>query len=367
MVPVEDPYVLLAVPRSATQDHVRRAYKKACLRWHPDKHPPGAQRTDAERTFKAICRAYNTLSDPSARRVYDVLHPDQSTMNGLPQQRGNSFFDSFCSGGDSGGGLAEEVGDFEKPPDKEVDLAITLEEFYLGCVKKRRLRTGVPVSGEEHPVLTIAVRPGYRPGDRVRFRDATMDVPCGLPADVVFVISQKPHARFAPDGDDLRMTMRINLVDALAGAVLIIRALDGTDVKVRVDNVIYPGYVHRIEGAGMPRRRCPQEKGSLFVAFEIMFPKRIEADDRGAVRELFARLEVHSKNRMSVRRSSSLFTSRQTGANILNHRRASACNGMGAKVGEDDSPPSEEAESANNARPSAKKNARSKLRFSIFG
>lgn len=293
-----DPYQLLSVPQSATPDQIRRAYKKACLRYHPDKHPAGHARQQAEGKFKAISRAYSQLCDHLDSRRSVPTPPKPHAHHAFP-------FDPFCD--------FFNPATFNPPPEKLLDLHLTLEEFYNGVVKKRQLK-----NSPDAPVMTIAVKPGYRPGDRIRFKQAAANQ-----ADVVFVLQAKPHHTYHLDGDDLKMTMRVNLVDALAGALLIVKSLDNSEMKVRVDSVIHPTYVHTVPNAGMPRREQPSEKGNLYVSFETIFPKRVEADDRSAVRDLFLKLEAHSRNRMAMRRSSSLFTSRGPAQTFMHNRRAS--------------------------------------------
>lgn len=345
-----DPYEILGLSSTATVEQVRRSYKRLCLRWHPDKHPDGAQRADAERRFKAIVRAYSDIceattttnsssdpendpfSDPLYQRSFARSFADHLGAEGVPVDTDSLFQSLFGDRHDSTTDSSNlnqpsstnSKSSQPKPSDREVDLPLTLEELYTGCIKKRRMRPppNAP-TGTNSPVLNISVRPGYRPGDRVRFRDAAFDTPNAPPADVVFTITQKPHPHFKVDGDDLRIMMRVNLVDALAGAVLIVRTLDSSEIKIPIDSVIYPDYVHCVKGKGMPRRSSPNQYGDLFISFQIQFPRRVEADDRSAVRDLFSRLDSHSKNRMSMRRSSSLFTTRQQAANILHPRRSS--------------------------------------------
>lgn len=334
-----DPYAELSIPPSASAEQIRRAYKAACLCWHPDKHPSGVARSHAEARFKAIVRAYTLLSDPSSRAAHDASRPTDDPFadaayrsrfaEGFARQfareghavDADKLFESLF-GQEERQKFDERARNWqtmEKSEDREIDLPLSLEDLYAGCIKKRRLRNTDPQTAV---VLSIVVRPGYRPGDRVRFKDAAVE-DGRRPGDVVFVLTQKPHDRFAVDGDHLRITMQVRLVDALAGAVVIVKGLDGKDVKVRVDDVIHPGYVHVVTGRGMPRRSSPDQCGDLHIAFDITFPGRVEADDRAAVRDLFARLDAHANCRMAIRRSSSLFMSKGGAASILSPRRNS--------------------------------------------
>lgn len=335
----------LSLPPNATPDQIRRAYKRACLRWHPDKHPAGPTRDRAEAKFKAIAVAYSRLCElnktrpDSATTTQDPRQPRHHTTDepgpeedpfadatyckqfasGFARQfaaqgyqvDADTLFDSlfgearrefkFDTANDDGPGVV-------RLDDRLVDLAVTLEELAAGCVKKRRVRN----AGREPVVLNVCVKPGYREGDRVRFRDVAVEGE--RRGDIVFVIRVVEHAKFVTKGDDVSITVTVDLVDALAGVGVVVDGVcNGEQVKVRVDSVVYPGYVHVVPGKGLPRRERPETRGELRVVFEIAFPKRVEAEDRGAVRELFARLERHASSRKDMRRSSSLFTNRGGG------------------------------------------------------
>lgn len=327
-----DPYQLLGVPRAATPDQIRRAYKRACLRHHPDKHPAGAPRVEAERVFKLIAHAYTKLTDaasspPHSAKTPPSPSPDPSPCPSSPtppapppdtSSSSSSSSSSFCNG------------DSHKPPDREVDLPLTLEELHRGCVKRRKLRVQ-GTRDDALPVLTIAIKPGYRPGDRIRFRDAWTPPSAARAVDVVFILSQRAHSTFTLDGDDLKLTMRLNLVDALTGALLLVKTLDDQPLNLLLEPVISPSHVERVPGHGMPRRANPSTKGDLLVAFDIAFPTAIDAQHRPAIRELFSKLQnapttshaagvngtsANNKHiKRHIRRSSSVFLNNSTSTN----------------------------------------------------
>lgn len=94
------------------------------------------------------------------------------------------------------------------------------------------------------------------------------------PGDVVIVLQQKPHQTFERSGDDLIMTKKIGLAEALCSASFVVRHLDGRDLLIKhpPGNVICPGDVKGIVGEGMPQHRNPFEKGNLYINFEVIFP-----------------------------------------------------------------------------------------------
>lgn len=303
----QDAHKVLDIPHSATDEQIRRAYKKQCLLWHPDKHP-GSSRAVAERNFKNITLAYTKLTSSSIRPPQPLKSSATQAKTPRPAPTPTpafANFDTFCD---------FTRADAVSGPDIIHELSLTLHELFTGVTRRRRIQP-------DGPILTIRTHPGYRPGDRVRFRDAHRATKHTPARDLVYVITQRKHETYTLQGDDLRTTIRINLVDALAGAVLLVRTLEGRDVKVAIDCVIRPGYEHRVPQQGMPRRKDASQRGDMIVSFDVVFPARVEVQERAAVRELFARIGGEARGHM--RRSSSLFSARQSPPVVIANRRAS--------------------------------------------
>lgn len=346
-----DPYKVLQLPRNATTEQIRRAYKKACLRHHPDKHPAGPARLDAERTFKHITAAYSKLTDTHRINLAPkpTTHPQARTSPSVPHTpsaQTHSTHTSFretpssrTSTPPSSSQRSHSYAHFDhddtfthhafRPKDREVDLPLTLEEFASGCVKRRKVRAAA-VADSLLPTLTISIKPGYRPGDRVRFRSAWTPPGASAPSDVVFVLSQKRHTTFVLDGDDLHLTMRLNLVDALTGALLVVHTLDSSPLNLLLDPVISPKHVERVKARGMPCRSDPNKRGDLLVSFDIVFPTDVDAEHRTPLRDLFAKFDKDDRTKRQIRRSSSLFVNPQQMASNL--RRASTTDPTNSSV-----------------------------------
>lgn len=226
-----------------------------------------------------------------------------------------------------------------KMPDEEADLVVSIEELYSGCVKKRRLRKKVYDSELQQyvtrsEVLGISVRPGYKLGDKIRFREASDEAYGIIPADIVYTIKAARHPRFTIVNDyDLRVTVNVPLVEALAGAVLEVASIAGDIIQIRTTEVIHPGSCKRIHGKGMPKfdpavPRPPasndahatsldacETHGDLVVVFNIVFPESLTADEKLRTRVLFQGIEervfaeIDGSEQVSMRRTSSMFTS----------------------------------------------------------
>ncbi|XP_074595338.1 dnaJ protein homolog 1-like [Brevipalpus obovatus] len=331
----KDYYKALGLTKSATDDEIKKAYKKMALKYHPDKNKsPGA-----EEKFKEIAEAYEVLSDPEKRKMYDLGGSDYAqngtsgpsgtnfsyTYTGDPRATFASFFGSedpfsaFFSnlggvGGPYGGRNDEDIimddgftshggpafgpqgftrsfnmggmgkQQIKQDPPVNHDLYVSLEEVLKGCVKRMKITRKVLNNDgsfrREDKVLSITVKPGWKAGTRITYQKEGDQHPSRLPADVVFVIKDKPDPRFKRDGMDLRYTAKISLRDALCGCVLQIPTLTGSRVQLKCQELIKPNSVKRIAGQGLPNPKEPSKRGDIIVNFDIKFPDSLEPNTR---------------------------------------------------------------------------------------
>lgn len=142
-------------------------------------------------------------------------------------------------------------------------------------------------------VLEISVPPGWKSGTKVRFPRAGGEQATGESPDLVFVVEEKPHVRFMRDGNDLIVTQKLPLVEALTGegGRKTIEHLDGRKLQVSVPlGVVKPGQESRISGEGMPVRKEGQvrRKGDLIVRWEIVFPDRLTPSQKEGIKKVLS-------------------------------------------------------------------------------
>ncbi|KAF8411759.1 hypothetical protein HHK36_004317 [Tetracentron sinense] len=177
-----------------------------------------------------------------------------------------------------------------KPPPIEKQLECTLEELCHGCVKKIKITrdvvtdTGIIVQEEE--LLRIKVKPGWKKGTKITFEGMGDERPGILPADIIFLITEKRHPLFKKEGDDLVLAIEIPLVKALTGCNLSIPLLDREKMRLSFDHIIYPGYEKIISGKGMPNTRQQGRKGDLRIKFHINFPTQLSHEQRSDILRL---------------------------------------------------------------------------------
>ncbi|KAF2619182.1 hypothetical protein F2Q68_00040476, partial [Brassica cretica] len=350
-----DYYKALQVDRSANDDDLKKAYRKLVMKWHPDKNP--TNKKDAEARFKQISEAYDVLSDPQKRAVYDQYGEEGLKGNVPPPNAagGASFFssgdgpspfrfnprsaddlfaeifgfsnpfgggggagasggqrfssrmfgdDMYGSFGEGGGGGSmhhHHHGAARKVAPIKNKLPCSLEDLYKGTTKKMKIsREIVDVSGpnlcvplfkcikvmQTEEILTIGVKPGGKKGTKITFPEKGNEHPGVIPADLVFIIDEKPHPVFTREGNDLIVTQKVSLADALTGYTVNLTTLDGRTLKIPVTNVIHPEYGEVVLKEGMPLQKDQTKKGNLILKFNIKFPARLSAEQKAGFKKL---------------------------------------------------------------------------------
>ncbi|XWS25116.1 hypothetical protein CRYUN_Cryun27aG0043000 [Craigia yunnanensis] len=173
-----------------------------------------------------------------------------------------------------------------KPPPIERQLECTLEELCYGCMKKIKItRDILTESGQtvqEEEILSIKVKPGWKKGTKITFEGMGNERAECYAADLTFIIAEKRHKLFRREADDLELAIEIPLVKALTGCTIPIPLLGGEKMKLKIDEIIHPGYQRIITGQGMPNTKEQGSRGNLKVLFLINFPTELTDEQRAA-------------------------------------------------------------------------------------
>lgn len=272
-----DYYKILKVNRNATDEELKRAYKRLAMKWHPDKSHQQHQITkeEAEAKFKQVSEAYDVLSDPKKRQIYDFYgHYPLNSM------KVNEKSD-----------VGVRVPKDEKVGVVETKLVCTLEELYKGCKRKLRISRTVPHEFGKlktvEEVLKIDIKPGWKKGTKITFPGkGNQQAENTAPDDLIFVVDEKPHAFFKRDGNDLVVTQKILLLEALVGKTLNMTTLDGRELTIEVTKVVKHGYVLVVPNEGMPISKEPGKKGNLRIKFDVMFPSRLTTQQKHELKRI---------------------------------------------------------------------------------
>lgn len=338
-----DYYAMLGVARDASPDDIKRAYRKLARELHPDvNQDPGSQEQ-----FKEVTAAYEVLSDPEKRQMYD--------LGGDPLRAGGGGFgatfdfsdlmDAFFGGGQPRGprprmrrgqdalirmqvDLAEAM--FGGKREIQVDTAVrcnacagagtapgtqpstcpmckgrgeiqNVQRSFLGQVMTSRpcpqcqgfgttiAHPCVECSGDgrvrTRSTLSVTIPPGVDTGTRIQLAGQGEVGPGGgEPGDLFVEIIQEQHPIFERRGDDLHCTVEVPMTTAALGTTMTLEALDG-DETVEIKAGTQPGSVVTLRARGVPRLRGTG-RGDLHVHLDVRTPTRLDADQERLVRQL---------------------------------------------------------------------------------
>ncbi len=308
MTHIEDHYKTLGVGEGASQEEIKKAYRKLARELHPDAK---GGRGNEER-FKEVGQAYEVLSDPEKRAEYDTMRrvarqgfgggagfgrgwqPAGSYGGGFHAAGGQEvdLNDLFGGGGevdlnDLFGGWRRSRGGRPRPArgrDVEAEASITLEEVLHGATRQ----VSAPGGG---PGRTVRFPAGATDGDVVRVRGAGLPgVSGGPPGDLLVHVSVAPHPVFERDGLDLTRDVTITPWEAALGAKVLVGTLDGT-VTLTVPPGVQGGQRLRLRGKGLPDRGG--RRGDLYARIRIAIPKDLSPRARELFEELSREAPLH--------------------------------------------------------------------------
>ncbi|XP_061343002.1 uncharacterized protein LOC133289149 isoform X2 [Gastrolobium bilobum] len=290
-----DYYKILQVDRSVKDDDLKKAYRKLAMKWHPDKNPNNKK--EAEAKFKQISEAYDVLSDPQKRAVYDQY--GEEGLNGQVPPPDAGGFPGSSDGGPttfrfnprSADDIFSEIFGYSSPFGGMGDMGgrVGASGFPMGGMFSEdifaQLRSGAG-EGSVEEILTIEIKPGWKKGTKITFPEKGNEQRGVIPADLVFVIDEKPHSVFKRDGNDLVVTQKISLVEALTGYTAQLTTLDGRNLTIPINSVVSPTYEEVVKGEGMPIPKEPSKKGNLRIKFNIKFPSRLTSEQKSGIKRL---------------------------------------------------------------------------------
>jgi curved DNA-binding protein len=285
-VKFRDYYETLGVPRTATADEIKRAYRKLARKHHPDLQPV-AERAKAAERFKEINEAYEVLSDADKRAKYDALGRDWKDGADFTPPPGRAWSPAGASQGGDFGGFSDFFASLFGTPgvrgarvtmpgnDVEAELPLSLEELLRGGRRRitlngRSLDVDIPLGVRDDTVLRLAGE-----GER--------GIGGGPPGDLYLRIRVIPHRRYRVVGDNLEMELSLSPWQAVLGDELKIDTPDGP-VTIRVPAGTQSGRRLRLRGRGLPRR--DGTRGDLYAVARIVIPERPAPGEQEAYQAL---------------------------------------------------------------------------------
>ncbi len=307
----KDYYQILGVPRNASEKEIKRAYRRLARKYHPDMNPNDKE---AEEKFKDINEAYEVLSDPEKRKLYDRFGSEWrrwQQAGGRPED----FWSQWAGAGRPQGGYVytgtmEDLGDLfggggfsdffqrlfgfggygdvwssgrarprpRRGRDYEQPVQITLREAYEGAT--RILQTG-------NRRLEVRIPPGADNGTRVRIAgEGAPGIAGGERGDLYLVIEVQPDPRFERKGKDLYTHVPVDLYTAILGGEVGVPTPSGRTVMLRIPPETQNGQTFRLRGKGMPVLHQPHEHGDLYATVDVRLPQNLTAREKQLFEEL---------------------------------------------------------------------------------
>jgi len=300
----KDYYAIMGVARDATQDEIKRIYRKLARKYHPDV----SKEPDAEARFKEVGEAYEVLKDPEKRTAYDQLgkqwkpgqefHPPPDWDAGFEFRGGgytagdagvhSDFFEELFGRGFAGAGGTQGRRAYRmRGEDHHAKVLIDLEDSFSGATRSISLR--VPeLTGDGHVTsrdrtLSVRIPKGIRPGQQIRLAGQGAAGPGGgEPGDLYLAVEFRDHPLYRVDGADIYLDVPVAPWEAALGANIKVPTPAGSiDLKIPADS--RQGRKLRLKGRGLTGK----PPGDLYVVLQVSLPPA----DNDAARALYKQMQ----------------------------------------------------------------------------
>ena len=298
----KDYYKVLGVDKSASDEEIKKAYRKLAMKHHPDQAKGDKA---SEEKFKEISEAYAVLSDKEKRKQYDMFGSDgfhqrysqEDIFNGFDlgdilkefglggsgffsgRGRGNGMRFSFGSGSPFGSGTRRQAQ--VKGSDLVYEMALTLQDIASGANKT----VNIQHQGRAEN-LTVKIPKGMITGKKIRLAGKGEPSPYGGPPGDLYIQSKMlAHPVFRSEGHDLYMNKEVKISEALLGTNVSVPAIDGNELNLKIPPGTKYGTKMRLSGKGLPRMKGGKQ-GDLYIVINISIPKKLGKEQKRLIKEL---------------------------------------------------------------------------------
>lgn len=280
----KDYYQILGVQKTASEDEIKKAFRKLAHEHHPDK------KGGNEARFKEASEAYAVLSDKQKRTQYDQFGSGFSPGGGSAYGGNPNDFGFDFSGFSSNGNFdTADLGDIlssifggggrsRKGRDIQVDIEIEFKESIFGVEKKVSVNSKMVKQSE----ITIQIPGGIENGQMIRMTGSGEEIEGGRAGDLYIKVHVKRHPTIRKEGYNLVTELSIKLSEALLGSTRRLSTLDG-EIELKIPNGTNTGTVLRVKGKGVPQGN---RRGDLYVRMTVEMPEKLSKEARKLIEEL---------------------------------------------------------------------------------
>ena len=296
-----DYYKALGVNKTATDDEIKKSYRKLAMKYHPDH---AKEDKAAEEKFKQVSEAYAVLSDKEKRQQYDTFgssgfqqrYSQEDIFKGFDMEdilRGFGLGGAGASAGRRGGGRkfsfggGSPFGNFAgqeapiKGSDLVYELPLTIQEVVLGASKQVSFQ-----HGPQSENLTVKIPKGLISGKKLRISGKGEIGPYGGPAGDLYIKAKVlDDPMFNVKGHDLYITRSIKLTEAALGVTLAIPTIDGKELSLKIPAGVKHKTQMRLAGNGIPFMN-EEIRGDMYVQIDVQMPKHLTKEQKMLIEQL---------------------------------------------------------------------------------
>ncbi|NEX19153.1 DnaJ domain-containing protein [Thiorhodococcus mannitoliphagus] len=314
----KDYYQIMGVKRDATQDEIKRCYRKLARKYHPDV----SKEPDAETRFKEVGEAYEVLKDPEKRAAYDQLDPNLNAgedfrpppdwdqgfefhgggFTAADADQFSDFFETLFGRSGFGGAQRRQAHpEFHaQGEDTHAKVLVDLEDAYQGTTRTLTLRhTELGADGRprvKERTLNVSIPKGVRQGQHIRLaKQGGAGLGKGEAGDLFLEVEFRPHPLYSVEGRDVYLNLPVAPWEAALGATLKVPTPAGTvDLKIPADSS--SGRKLRLKGRGIPSK----EPGDLYVVLQVALPKADTESAKAAYAAFEKALKFNPRTHLGV-------------------------------------------------------------------
>lgn len=281
-----DYYKILGVEKSASQDEIKKAFRKLAQQYHPDKP------TGDEKKFKEINEAYTVLSNPEKKKQYDTFgSTDAGSGFGGGQGFGGFDFSGF-QGNFNGQHVDFDIGDIfsqffgggmrrtPKGQNIQVDTTISFKESVFGVTKKisfykkrdsqkHEVEIHIPAGIEDRQILKV-------PGNGEPIEN-------GNPGDLLLIVHVEKHPHLQKNGYHLETELKLKPTELILGTKKTIQGVD-REIEIKIPERTHPGEIFKVRGEGIQYNK--NTRGDLYIVISIDMPKKLDKKSKKLLEEL---------------------------------------------------------------------------------